>query len=172
MKLKEFVEDVYKIFDLSPDNDIITGDKLKFLLPTIRYLDEFSGCILNVYDGKNTCLEERMWENSDDNIGGKFEIHSIRLSAAMWNPNNAIPNIKGGCGISPILYDIESCAPYKEIKMRIEPFKYVDYRDYIKEAHEKLDDILRRNILYQASPIRYVMVRGNFKEVKYLKLKL
>ena len=37
---------------------------------------------------------------------------------------------------------------------------------------KKLDDILRRNILYQASPIRYVMVRGNFKEVKYLKLKL
>ena len=169
MKLKEFIEDVYKTFKLSPETDIISEDKLKFLLPMLRQVDGFSGCILNLWDGFDH-LQERKWRDSDDNIAGKFEIHSIRLSPMVYSFSEPLNyRVKNDAGISPYLYDPKTCAPYKEIRMRIAAAEFSVNEELKYHYIKLLNDILDNPSEYSIKGERFVLIRGNFKDVIYLK---
>lgn len=189
MKLKELLSDIFSNGPLdftSMNNGMTYSD---YMLDK-NYLEMFKDMILQceefesvteliipdrpvfLIDGVGTTCETiKMVDNMK--IRNRCYLYSISITPEIYDPTTMNHHVKNGASLTPIMYNLQTFIPYKEIRMSWSPELVQDVRgwgvpiqdqeiDLRQRLHQTLDDMLDNPHEYLLKGERGVIIRGIF----------
>ena len=108
--------------------------------------------------------------------GAKFKgvsyLYTITLTPEVFDPNDIHKPVKDRCSITPTMYDPNTFTAYKKIILDLQQTDIEATQDgkknYRKDLHDRLDDILDNQREYTVKGKKSIMLRGKFPMMEML----